>query len=443
MSTLFVCDRCGAEYSKWQGKCDACNSWNSLKELKISDFPKSSKIVTENIKPKKISDIKIGSNFRVKSNISELDLVLGGGFVEGEICLLAGEPGIGKSTLMLEIASKIKNSLYISAEESLEQIKSRWQRLKLKNNNSQFVSTENLDAIISTISKINPQLVIVDSIQAIADLNLANTAGSQVQVKNCSLRLQKVAKEQKCTILISSHVTKSGIIAGPKTLEHLVDAVFYLEGARDGMYRILRSVKNRYGSANEIGVFEMTSFGLKEASNSESVFLNKKILGEVGVVTTSVLEGNRPMIIEVQALAAPSYLNFPKRTASGIDLKRVSLLAAVIEGRTSNRFGKYDLFFNMPGGIKPKDNSIDLAIILALISAVWKKPVSNDLLAIGEVGLTGEVRVVPMIERRIIQAKKMGFNQFIIPETLEIKNKKHQVKNIHQAIKIAFGKGEK
>jgi len=438
---VYICDSCGADYSKWQGKCDSCNEWNTIKELRISNQPLSSqgsKSINE-IQPQTINQIKLTSTIRFKSGIKEVDFVIGGGIIKGEVILLAGNPGIGKSTLVLQIFSNIKNSLYISAEESLEQIKIRWQRLKLKNNHNQFLSTDNLDEALLAIEKTKPSLVIIDSIQAVSDQSLSNTAGSPVQVKICALKLQRLAKQLQIPMVLTSHVTKSGIVAGPKTLEHLVDAVFYLEGENLNMYRILRSVKNRYGSADEIGVFEMTEAGLKEMTNSENIFLDRKILGQSGVVATSILEGNRPLIVEIQCLAVKSYLSFPKRTSSGIDINRISLLIAVLEGTTKHKFYKYDLFFNLVSGLKTKEHAIDLAVVLSMVSALWKKPINSDCLAIGEVGLTGEIRPVNQIEKRVEQAKKLGFKKFIVPYNFKKKNDKIiRVKNIKSAIIEAF-----
>lgn len=438
-NTIYVCEKCGEEFQKWQGKCSNCNAWNSLKELKIESSLSKGRDKSDYQKPKKISQIKSNQEFKSSTEISELDLVFGGGIVNGEIVLIAGNPGIGKSTLMLQMASKFKKCLYVSAEESLNQIKSRWERLKLKNENTIFLSTPDINEAIENIAKSKPDLVIVDSIQAISDPSNPSSSGNPIQVKLCSLKLQNFAKKSNTPIIITSHVTKSGIVAGPKTLEHLVDAVFYLEGEKESQVRILRSVKNRFGPIDEIGIFKMTSNGMQEVGDLESLFMDKDILDEPGVAVSSIAEGNRPIIVEIQVLAVKSYFGFPKRVSAGIDINKINLLTAVLEGTTKHKLSKYDLFFNLVGGIKTRDDSINLALIIAMVSAVWKKAISKNIIAIGEVGLTGEVRPTKMMEKQIRQAQKLGFKKIIVPEGIKGKNIIN-VKNIKNAIVKIFRK---
>ncbi len=439
-TTIYVCEECGEESQKWQGKCDSCNAWNTLKELHIESALSSQSRDKSNYQnPQKISQIKSDKEFKISTKLSEVDLVFGGGIVNGEIALIAGNPGIGKSTLVLQLSNKIDGCLYISAEESLNQIKSRWERLGLINNNTSFLSTADINEAIEGIIKTKPKLVIIDSIQAISDSTNVSSAGNPVQVKLCSLKLQNLAKKSNTPIIITSHVTKSGIVAGPKTLEHLVDGVFYIEGEKESQVRILRSVKNRYGPIDEIGIFKMTNKGMEEVNNLENLFMDKEILDEPGVAVSSIVEGNRPIIVEIQVLAVKSCFGFPKRVSSGIDINKINLLSAVLEGTSNHKLSKYDLFFNLVGGIKTKDDSINLALVIAMVSAIWKKAIPKNIIAIGEVGLTGEIRQPKMIEKQIRQAQKLGFKTIIAPFGNCGKNV-IMVRNIKEAIVKVFGK---
>ncbi len=419
---VFVCSECGNESSKWLGKCPACNAWNSFYEQKIqvsknSKF--SDKSIGEKSIPQKLSSYEAKENIRIDTGFEELDRVLGGGFVKGSLVLLGGEPGIGKSTLILQICDKIKgdgNVLYVSGEESAEQIKMRADRLGINNEDILFLGETDIDIVNNAIIEINPKLVIIDSIQTMYSEELSAAAGSVSQVREITSQVMRVSKSRGITTIIIGHVTKDGNIAGPRVLEHMVDTVLYLEGERYFSYRILRGVKNRFGSTNEIGMFEMKDVGMTEILNPSEILISEREDNPAGSCIVSVLEGTRPILIEMQALTSQTVYPVPKRTANGIDFNRLSLLVAVLEKKANLMIGMQDIYMNVVGGLKLNEPSIDLGIVLAMASSFKNVPIPKDMVIMGEVGLTGEIRRINQIEKRLKEAEKLGFKKCIIPE---------------------------
>ena len=419
-STVFVCSNCGNESSKWFGRCPACNEWNTCYEEKINLKSSGKSASKKTATTVKLDDVKKQDIVRTKTGFDELDRVLGGGLVKGSLTLLGGEPGIGKSTLILQICDKIKGEgqvLYVSGEESAQQIKIRADRLGIKNNDIVFLGETDIDVIEDAILKTNPKLVIIDSIQTMYSDEITSGPGSVSQVREITARIMKMCKQEEITTIIIGHVTKDGNIAGPRVLEHMVDTVLYLEGERYFAYRILRGVKNRFGSTNEIGMFEMNDIGMCEIDNPSSVLLSEKNENVAGSIVVASIEGTRPILVELQALTATSVFGMTRRTANGIDYNRLTLLIAVLEKRTGLPLGNQDVYLNIVGGIKINEPALDLGIILAVSSSFKNIPIPNDVIAIGEVGLTGEVRSVNQIEKRIKEAEKLGFKKCIIPES--------------------------
>lgn len=419
-STVFVCSNCGNESSKWFGRCPACNEWNTCYEEKINLKSSGKSARKKTATTVKLDDVKKQDIVRTKTGFDELDRVLGGGLVKGSLTLLGGEPGIGKSTLILQICDKIKGEgqvLYVSGEESAQQIKIRADRLGIKNNDIVFLGETDIDVIEDAILKTNPKLVIIDSIQTMYSDEITSGPGSVSQVREITAKIMKMCKQEEITTIIIGHVTKDGNIAGPRVLEHMVDTVLYLEGERYFAYRILRGVKNRFGSTNEIGMFEMNDIGMCEIDNPSSVLLSEKNENVAGSIVVASIEGTRPILVELQALTATSVFGMPRRTANGIDYNRLTLLIAVLEKRTGLPLGNQDVYLNIVGGIKINEPALDLGIILAVSSSFKNIPIPNDVIAIGEVGLTGEVRSVNQIEKRIKEAEKLGFKKCIIPES--------------------------
>ncbi len=419
-STVFVCSNCGNESSKWFGRCPACNEWNTCYEEKINLKSSGKSASKKTATTVKLDDVKKQDIVRTKTGFGELDRVLGGGLVKGSLTLLGGEPGIGKSTLILQICDKIKGEgqvLYVSGEESAQQIKIRADRLGIKNNDIVFLGETDIDVIEDAILKTTPKLVIIDSIQTMYSDEITSGPGSVSQVREITARIMKMCKQEEITTIIIGHVTKDGNIAGPRVLEHMVDTVLYLEGERYFAYRILRGVKNRFGSTNEIGMFEMNDIGMCEIDNPSSVLLSEKNENVAGSIVVASIEGTRPILVELQALTATSVFGMPRRTANGIDYNRLTLLIAVLEKRTGLPLGNQDVYLNIVGGIKINEPALDLGIILAVSSSFKNIPIPNDVIAIGEVGLTGEVRSVNQIEKRIKEAEKLGFKKCIIPES--------------------------
>ena len=419
--TVFVCNECGYESGKWLGKCPACNSWNTFFEQKVVESKnKAGAIAKEKTKPQKLNTYEAKETIRTSTGFDELDRVLGGGLVKGSLILLGGEPGIGKSTLILQICNKVKGEgkvLYVSGEESAEQIKLRADRLGINNEDILFLGETDIDIVNEAIVEVNPKLVIIDSIQTMYSDELTAAAGSVSQVREITSQVMRICKSRNITTIIIGHVTKEGNIAGPRVLEHMVDTVLYLEGERYFSYRILRGVKNRFGSTNEIGMFEMREEGMCEITNPSDVLISEREDNPAGSCIVACMEGTRPMLVELQALTTQSVFGFPKRTANRIDFNRLAILIAVIEKKTGLSLGSQDVYVNVVGGLRLNEPSVDLGIIMVVSSIYKNKPISKDCVIIGEVGLTGEVRRVNMIEKRIKEAEKLGFKKCIIPES--------------------------
>ena len=420
--TVFVCNSCGYESAKWLGKCPACNEWNSFYEEKIvkeKDGSFSQDKKTKSAKPSKLNSVEGKEAVRSSTGISELDRVLGGGIVKGSLVLLGGEPGIGKSTLILQICDKMQGDgkvLYVSGEESAEQIKMRADRLNIKNEDIMFLGETDIDIIAQAIQEMTPKLVIIDSIQTMYSDEISSAAGTVSQVREITARVMKICKQQAITTIIIGHVTKDGNIAGPRVLEHMVDTVLYLEGERYFSYRILRGVKNRFGSTNEVGMFEMKNEGMIEISNPSDILISERDDNPAGSVIVASMEGTRPLMIELQALTSQTVFGMPRRAANGVDYNRLTLLMAVLEKKAKIPLGSQDIYLNVVSGIKIQEPAVDLGMILAVASSYRNISIPKDLVAIGEVGLTGEVRTVNMIEKRLKEAEKLGFKKCIIPE---------------------------
>ena len=444
--TVFVCSNCGYESAKWLGKCPACNEWNSFYEEKVTGTVSSSsgEKVKKSVTPRKLKEIEGISEVRISTGIGELDRVLGGGLVKGSLVLVGGEPGIGKSTLILQLCNKMNGEgkvLYVSGEESAEQVKIRADRLNINNEDIMFLGETDIDIIQESILSINPKLVIIDSIQTMYSQEITSAAGTVSQVREITARIMRICKDNNITTIIIGHVTKDGNIAGPRVLEHMVDTVLYLEGERYFSYRLLRSVKNRFGSTNELGMFEMKNEGMVEITNPSSILITERDDNPAGSVIVASMEGTRPLLIELQALTSTSVFGIPKRTANGFDYNRLAVLIAVLEKRAGLALGGQDVYLNVVSGIKIVEPAVDLGVILACSSSYKNVSIPKDVVAIGEVGLTGEVRAVNMIEKRIKEAEKLGFKKCIIPESNkkllkdEYKLDIIGVKNINEAIK--------
>lgn len=421
-TTMFVCNECGYDSPKWLGKCPACNSWNTFVEEKVGKTTKgaSKDKIKERNEVIELNRVEKKNTIRLKTGIDELDRVLGDGFVLGSLTLLGGEPGIGKSTLILQICDKIQipgKILYVSGEESAEQIKLRADRLKINNEKLLFLAETDIDNVESVIEKHNPEFVIIDSVQTMYSDEITAAAGSVSQVREITGRVMKMCKQKSITTIIIGHVTKDGNIAGPRVLEHMVDTVLYLEGERYFSYRILRGVKNRFGSTNEIGMFEMQNEGLTEVKNPSELLISEREGNPSGSVVVASIEGTRPLLIELQALTTPSVFGMPRRNANGIDYNRLTLLSAVLEKRAGLQLGNQDIYLNLVGGIKVNEPALDLGIAMATASSLKNVSIKEDVVIIGEVGLTGEIRSVNMIEKRLKEAEKLGYKTCIIPES--------------------------
>ena len=425
--TVFFCQNCGYESAKWMGQCPGCREWNSFVEETVSQgAKKSSGQATAGSpggragKPVKLSEIDIREDNRVKTGMDELDRVLGGGVVQGSMVLVGGDPGIGKSTLLLQVCKLLSDLghkiLYISGEESLQQIKMRARRIGEFNENLRLLCETNLETISTTIENEKPEAVIIDSIQTMYNEEVSSAPGSVSQVRESTGILMKIAKGSGISVFIVGHVTKDGSVAGPRVLEHMVDTVLYFEGDRHASYRILRGVKNRFGSTNEIGVFEMRQEGLCEVKNPSEFMLNGKPEGASGSVVSCSLEGTRPILVEIQALVCQSNFGFPRRQAAGTDFNRVNLLMAVLEKRLGLQVSGCDAYVNIAGGMKIQEPAIDLGIVMAVISSFRNRPIEETMIAFGEVGLSGEVRAVSQAAIRVSEAKKLGFKTCVLPK---------------------------
>ncbi len=419
---LFTCQSCGYQAPKWMGKCPDCGKWDTFAEERIVRGPTASRSrAAVQSEPVPIDAIALDQENRSLTGIAEFDRVLGGGLVPGTLVLIGGDPGIGKSTLMLQalhgLSRQNQKVLYVSGEESIRQLRMRSQRLSTASHNLLVVSEIDVDAILSMMERHKPQTIVIDSIQTMFNSELTSAPGSVTQVRESTLRLMLAAKQTGVPIFLVGHVTKDGAIAGPRVLEHMVDTVLYFEGDRNHVFRILRAVKNRFGSTNEIGVFEMKDRGLAEVSNPSAVFLSERPDQAPGSIVAASMEGTRPILVEIQALAASTTLGTPRRTILGLDANRVALLVAVMEKKLGMHLMGHDLFMNVAGGVKIDEPAVDMGIVAAVASSFLDKPISNGSIVLGEVGLTGEVRAISHADTRVAEMKKMGFIRCLLPES--------------------------
>ncbi|MBP7210783.1 MAG: DNA repair protein RadA [Paludibacteraceae bacterium] len=451
LKTVYLCKECGYESPKWFGKCNACGQWNTCTEEiehKESSAARTIPFVgSEKQKPLLLQDVITGEDPRVDMHNGELNRVLGGGLVKGSLVLLGGEPGIGKSTLMLQTALQLPSMriLYVSGEESARQLKLRAERITKEYGDCYIISETSLEQIFSHIINIQPELVVIDSIQTISTETIDSSPGSLVQVRECTAMLLKFAKETQTPVFIVGHITKDGTIAGPKTLEHMVDTVLQFEGDQHYMYRILRAAKNRFGSTSELGIYEMQQNGLREVENPSELLLSQDHEGLSGVAIASAIEGIRPFLIEVQALTGTAAYGTPQRSATGFDIRRMNMLLAVLEKRAGFKIAQKDVFLNIAGGLKVNDPAIDLAVISSILSSSLDIAITSQVCLTGEVGLSGEIRPVNRIEQRIAEAEKLGFKRIIIPnhnyKGLDIKRFNIEVltvKKVEEAFKQLF-----
>ncbi|MDD3087644.1 MAG: DNA repair protein RadA [Candidatus Omnitrophica bacterium] len=423
VKTVFSCQKCGYQSPKWLGRCPDCQAWNSFAEEDYS-MPAGPKAKERSALYKEgpvlLKDVKLTNESRLKTGIAELDRVLGGGIVKGSVVLVGGDPGVGKSTISLQVSNQLTRKdakvLYVSGEESVHQTKMRAKRLGAHESDGLYIVNQtDLSLITEHIKALNPDVVIIDSIQVVFDPQISSSAGSVSQVRECAGMLTQLAKTSGTSIFIIGHVTKEGTLAGPRLLEHIVDTVLYFEGDRFSIYRILRAVKNRFGSTNEIGVFEMGSEGLAEVKNPSEIFLSERPRDVCGSVVTSVLEGSRPLLVEIQSLVSRSNFGYARRRCEGFDFNRLSLLVAVLEKRIGLALETEDIFVNVAGGIKVEDPAADLAVAIAVASAFREAMVISDTVILGEVGLAGEIRSISQVSLRINEAEKLGFKRVIIP----------------------------
>jgi DNA repair protein RadA/Sms len=450
IKTKYVCQECGYENSKWLGKCPECENWNTFIE-EIEDKKASKEIFAidkNSAKPVSINSLEVKGEERFSTNINELDRVLGGGVVKGSLVLVGGDPGIGKSTLLIQVSNNVSQSgkkvLYISGEESIYQLKMRAKRLGINSDNLYVLAENNLNIIEGYLENIKPDLIIVDSIQTVFSPDITSAPGTVSQVREGTSRFMKISKKIGISTFIVGHVTKEGSLAGPKLLEHMVDTVLYFEGERFNTYRMVRAVKNRFGSTNELGVFEMRDVGLVELENPSKILISEKPKGVSGSVIVATVEGTRPMLLELQALVAPTSFGIPKRAATGVDYNRVGLLMAVLEKRVGMQIQNQDVYINVVGGIKVNEPAMDLGIVVSIASSFRNIEIDEKTVVIGEVGLTGEVRAVSFIDKRIMECKKLGFKKIIIPKSNyksleDIKGVNiWPVENVREAINVAL-----
>lgn len=444
--SVFFCQSCGYESSKWMGQCPACKEWNSFAEEPKVITKKTGAVSghREAAQPRRLSEIELSRETRITTGTKEFDRVLGGGIVQGSLVLVGGDPGIGKSTLLLQMCRNLsqmnRKLLYVSGEESLAQIKMRAERMGTFTEQLMLLCETNLEDIRAAIEHLRPEVVVIDSIQTMYNENVSSAPGSVSQVRETTGVLMQIAKGLNISIFIVGHVTKEGVVAGPRVLEHMVDTVLYFEGDRYASYRVLRGVKNRFGSTNEIGVFEMRSTGLEEVENPSEYMLAGKPENASGSIVACTMEGTRPVLLEVQALVCQTNLAFPRRTAAGTDLNRVNLLMAVLEKRAGLRLSGFDAYVNIAGGIRMNEPALDLGIVLAIASSMKDQPIDEKTIAFGEVGLSGEVRSVSMPQQRVKEAQKLGFTSVILPEVCRKQALQVQgieligVKNVREAI---------
>ena len=423
VKTAFVCEQCGHIFPKWSGRCSECGTWNSVVETRVEQGKekRAARVsLVPTSEPQPLPTISADGFQRIVVPMGELNRVLGGGIVPGSVVLISGDPGIGKSTLLLQVSSLLVRQggpvLYVSGEESAQQIKMRADRLGISDDQLYVLSEINLEQIVSHIERLNPHLAVVDSIQSVYTEELTSAAGGVSQVKGCAATLLQFAKASGVPIFIVGHVTKAGAIAGPRVLEHIVDTVLYLEGDRFHAYRLLRSVKNRFGSTNEVGVFEMASQGLIEVTNPSEAFLAERLPTAAGSAIAVTMEGTRPLLVEIQALASTTSFGLPRRTANGVDFNRLLLLVAVLSKRVGLRLSDQDVFVNVVGGLRVNEPAADLAVAVAIASSFRDVPVAADLAVVGEIGLSGELRAVSQLSRRLSEAAKLGFRRCLLPK---------------------------
>ncbi|MGL4994517.1 MAG: DNA repair protein RadA [Bacteroidales bacterium] len=449
--SVYVCTVCGQDSPKWVGKCPACGSWNSFSEEYIAKSSPKSGLLSDRdrvaAKPQRIDQISVSAEVRLDMQDEELNRVLGGGLVKGSVILLGGEPGIGKSTLILQSILKLKGIkvLYASGEESASQIRLRAERLKQENQECYIVCENSLEGIMTHIKNIEPQLLVVDSIQTIATSTLDSSPGSVAQVRECAASLLRYAKEQNVPIFIVGHITKEGTLAGPKVLEHIVDTVLQFEGDQHYLYRILRSTKNRFGNSAELGIYEMRREGLREVSNPSEMLLSLNNEGLSGVSIAACVEGIRPLLIETQSLVSSAVYGTPQRSATGFDTRRMNMLLAVLEKRVGFKLAQKDVFLNIAGGLKVNDPATDLSIICSILSSNLDIAIDKDICMAGEIGLSGEVRPISRVEQRILEAEKLGLKKIILPadslkgvpkpKSIEV----FPVRKVEEAFRILFG----
>ena len=447
--TVYFCTSCGNETPKWQGRCPACGEWNTIVEHteKVSSNKALNRTIGINQTAKPLQEVSSSHETRFTTGMGELDRVLGGGAVAGSLVLVGGAPGIGKSTLLLQICNSLcsgRKVLYVSGEESEQQIKMRAQRIGVLPDNLYVLSETQLTKILDAVNTLEPDILIADSIQTLYNEENESTPGSVSQVKDCTMSLMHLAKDNGITVFVVGHINKDGAIAGPKVLEHMVDCVLYFEGDSNSSYRLLRAAKNRFGSTNEIGVFEMADQGLVEVPNPSKMLLDGRPVDAPGTCVACVMEGTRPVLAEVQALVARSSYNVPKRTSDGFDYNRAALLVAVAEKRAGLKLSTFDTYINVIGGLRLDEPGADLPVALAIASSYRDQPIANDLAAIGEIGLTGEIRSVSHLPQRLSEVLRLGFKKCIIPykapEKLEIPEglTVYRVKNLREAIEIAM-----
>ena len=445
--SVFFCQECGYESAKWLGKCPGCGQWNTFVEELVSKQKKESSRVMPAAEAVSLHEISYDDLLRIDTGIQELNRVLGGGMVPGALMLLAGDPGIGKSTLTMQLCGAIRMNapvLYVSGEESRQQLKMRAQRLGINNENLMILTENNLDAIETQLQKVKPKLVILDSIQTVYLPEITSAPGSVSQLRECTGRIMQWAKGMEISVIVVGHVTKDGSVAGPRVLEHMVDTVLFFEGERHNQFRILRALKNRFGSTNEIGVFEMQEKGLQEISNPSEIFLSERPKGAIGSVVVPCMEGSRPVLVELQALVAASPYGQPRRMTNGADYNRTAMLMAVLEKKMRLPLGNQDIYLNVVGGLKIDEPAIDLGIIVALVSSMQNRPIMDDVIILGEVGLTGEVRTISFLEKRLIEAEKMGFRMAVVPEANLKRNQQYPIEvrgvsHVSEALRIILG----
>jgi len=446
---IYVCQQCGAQSLKWVGRCPDCGEWNSMVETVESRDTSPPSSVRPRGKPQRLGDVPLEGFQRIPVPMAEFSRVLGGGIVPGSVVLIAGDPGIGKSTLLLQVAALVSGSagkvLYVSGEESAPQIKSRSQRLGVSAEQVYLLTETDVDLIVDHIHELRPQLVVVDSIQTIFAPELSSSAGNISQVRESAARLTEVAKGEGVPVLLVGHVTKEGSIAGPRVLEHMVDAVLYLEGERFHAYRLLRSVKNRFGSTDEIGVFEMSGQGMLEVTNPSEAFLSERSDG-TGSAIAVTLEGTRPLLVEIQALTSTTSFGLPRRTANGIDFNRLLLLAAVLSKRVGLRLYDQDIFVNVVGGLRINEPAADLSVALAIASSCRDVPVAQDLAVMGEIGLSGELRSISQPSKRLNEAARLGFKRCLLPRSVRLAKDRPpgvevvRASSLREALDVALGK---